>query len=211
LGLNKVVDVILEAMRLCRDHPGLTAADWFNHILFADQLGRPGLRAAGELSPLLLKSINGRNFNLDGGPVAKFQLVNSATGKEIVAGSPGSRGYAVILNVAKDSTTHFDLQVKLTSTADYTFQYPVKVKVGFKDWALQGAVRWKQEQAGDLDLTLNSESDVLTIPLDVLGQCDQVNRPDGSCVDYAYVQILNTGDTQMPRAKKRFYVQVKNP
>lgn len=210
-GLHKVADVILEAMRLTRDHPALTAKDWFEHILFADSLGRPGVRVAGELSPLLLSAIGGRNFSLTGAEVADMKLVNLNTGKEVVAGEEGSRGHAVQLNVAKDSTTHFDLSVKLKSTKDYEFHYPLTVKVEFAKGALQGAVHWVGKEKGPMMLTLNSEADTMKIPLDVYGTCDQINRQDGSCVDYAYVQIYNPEDSVHPKAKKRFYVQVRNP
>ena len=210
-GLKKVADVILEAMRLCRDHPALTAAEWFNHILFADSLGRPGVRAPGELSPMMLAAINGRNFHLDGSPVADMKLVNLGTGKEVVAGEEGSRGHAIPVVIAKDATAHFDVSVSLKSSNEYAFQYPLTVKVEFAKGALQGAIHWVGKENGPKLYTVNSETETLRIPLDVKGTCDFINRQDGSCVDYAYVQILNQGDLEHPRAKKRFYLQVKNP
>jgi hypothetical protein len=210
LGLHKVTDVILEAMRLCRDHPALTAAEWFNHILFADSLGRTGVRAAGELAPLMMAAINGRNFSLTGSSVADFKLVNMATGKEVVAGEEGSRGHAIPVELYKNETAYFEISVKLESSKDYTFTYPLQVKVEFEKGALQGAVHWIGKENGPKILTLYSEADTLRIPLAVSGTCDYSNRQDGSCVDYAYVQILNQGELQ-PKAKKRFYVQVKNP
>ena len=59
--------------------------------------------------------------------------------------------------------------------------------------------------------TLKSENDVAKIPLATTGQCDEFNRDDGSCVDYASVQILNNGQdiTSRPVAKKRFYLRMK--
>ena len=210
VGLHKVADVILEAMRLCRDHPALTAQEWFNHILFADHLGRPGVRVPGELAPMMLAAINGRNFHLDGSPVASLTLVNDATGKEVVAGSEGSRGNAIPVKLPKDGTAHFSLSVNLKSSKEYVFNYPLTVKVEFAKGALQGAVHWVGKENGPKIFTLNSETDTLHIPLDVTGTCDFVNRQDGTCVDYAYVQILNQGETDHPRAKKRFYVQIKN-
>ena len=209
-GLHKVADVILEAMRLCRDHPALTAVDWFNHILFADHLGRSGVRAPGELAPLMLAAINGRNFHLDGSPVASLTLVNDGTGKEVVAGAEGSRGHAIPVTLAKDAIAHFDLSVSLKSSKEYVFSYPLTVKVEFAKGALQGAVHWVGKEKGPKLFTLNSEAETLHIPLEVTGTCDFINRQDGTCVDYAYVQILNQGESDHPRAKKRFYVQVKN-
>ncbi len=211
-GLTKVTDLVLEGMRLCRDNPGLTAESWFEHLLFADTLGRPGVRAPGELKDLLVNAVGGRNFKLEGGEVASFKLVNATAGnEEVVAGVPGSRQRPVKVNIAKDQTAHFDLTAALKSSDKYSFQYPVTVKVGFVEHALQGAVHWAGEEKGPVSYVLQSEADVAKIPLDVSGTCDSVNREDGSCVDYVYVQILNAGETTQPRAKKRFYVQVKNP
>ncbi|MBC7395806.1 MAG: hypothetical protein H7333_00060 [Bdellovibrionales bacterium] len=210
-GLTKVADLILEAMRLCRENPGLTAQTWFEHILFADSLGRAGVRAPGEMKDLLVNAIGGRNFKLEGGETAFFKLMNSTGAQEVVAGVAGSRQKPVKVNIAKDAVAHFDLTAALHSSDKYVFQYPVTIKVGFVEHALQGAVHWMGEEKGPQTYTLQTEADVAKIPLDVSGTCDAVNREDGSCVDYVYVQILNQGEISHPRAKKRFYVQVKNP
>ena len=210
-GLAKVEDVILEAMRLTRDHPGLTAKIWFEHILFADSLGRPGVRKPGELAPLILAAINGRNFKMDGGQTAAFTLMNATSNQEVVANSPGSRQKPIKLEIAQDATAHFDITASLKSSDEYKFTYPVTVKVQFNGGPIQGAVHWVGEEQGAKTFTLNSEADAVSIPLDISGKCDAVNRADGSCVDFAYVQVLDPNDLAHPHAKKRFYVQVKNP
>ena len=53
-----------------------------------------------------------------------------------------------------------------------------------------------------------SAADSLIIPLKASTKCETVNQPDGSCKDYAYVQIFNQGQTK-PLAKKRFYLNLK--
>ena len=210
-GLAKVTDVILEAMRLCRDNPGLTAQSWFEHILFADSLGRPGVRAPGELKDLLVSAVDGRNFKLEGGETASFKLMNTTSNTEVVAGVLGSRQKPIPLKIAKDAVAHFDLTATLKSSDKYQFHYPVTVKVVFDKGPLQGAVHWVGEETGARTFVLQTEADAAKISLDVSGTCDSINREDKSCVDYAYVQILNAGEVDHPRAKKRFYVQVINP
>jgi hypothetical protein len=210
-GLTKVGDVILEAMRLCRDHPGLTAKDWFAHILFADHLGRPGLREPGELSPMLLTALHGRNFSLNDTKVASFSLVNHETGSEVLAGADGSRGHAIQVKIAKDETYRTSLDVRLKSSQNYSFHYPVTVKIEFQKGPLQGAIHWIGEEKGTQSFILNSEAETLSIPIEATGTCDFVNRQDGSCVDYAYVQVLSVGEQDRPQAKKRFYLQIRNP
>src|SRR5690606_38172490 len=52
-GLHAVTDLTLEAMRLSRNHPELTAQEWFGRMLFADELGREGVREPGALGDLI--------------------------------------------------------------------------------------------------------------------------------------------------------------
>jgi hypothetical protein len=84
------------------------------------------------------------------------------------------------------------------------------VKVFFDQGPLQGAVHWQEKESGPLTANLSSEDDIAKFSLNVKGTCDRINREDGSCVDYAYIQIFNAGETEKPEAKKRFYVRVKS-
>lgn len=209
-GLAKVTDVVLEAMRLTRDYPGLTAPVWFSHILFADSLGRPGVREKNELAPYLLKALESRNFKMDHSSVAQYHLVNLDSNQEVVAGSLGSRDNPILVNIAHDGKANFQVSASLKSSDEYAFQYPVQIRVQYNGGPLQGAVHWVGEENGTQVYTLNSEADVAKIPLQVTGACDYVNRPDGSCSDFAYIQVWNHGDNH-PIAKKRFYLKVHNP
>jgi hypothetical protein len=210
-GLRMVTDVVLETMRLTRDYPGLTAPEWFSHLLFADSLGRPGLRQKGELKPYLLRALAGRNFTLDDSPVATFSLVNLANQKEVTPGNPGARETPILVKIAKEETAKFQLKASLKNSSNYAFQFPVQIQAQFKGGALEGAIHWVGEEKGAQIYTLKSESDSVTIPLEVSGTCEEINRADGSCVDYVYVKVVNQGDTAHPYAKKRFYLKVKNP
>lgn len=209
-GLEQVVDVVLEAMRLTRDYPGLTAPEWFSHILFADSLGRPGLRASNELGSFLINSLAGRNFRMDGGAVATFSLVNMATNQEVTGSSLGSRRAPIQLKLNKTETADFKVKVSLKNAGSFAFKFPVEVRVQFEGGPIEGAVEWTGEDKGSKTYVLNSEADAVEIPLQVNGTCDYVNRADGSCVDYTYIQIFDQGEKKVPRAKKRFYVSVKN-
>ena len=209
-GLHKVIDLVLETMRLTRDYPGLTASDWFNHMIFADSIGREGLRAEGELKSYILAALAERNFKLDGGEVASFQLMNEDTHEEVVAGRPGSRNFPIVVSIAQTATAKYHISAKLKSSDSYKFQYPVEVRVQFTGGPLQGAIHWNGKEKGTQTFVLKSERDFADVNLEVTGKCDQVNRPDGSCVDYTYVQIFNQGESH-PVAKKRFYLRVKNP
>lgn len=209
-GLQKATDLTLDAMRLTRNHPALTAQDWFNHMLFADELGSD-LRKPGELGDLIRKALAGRNFSLDGAAPASFSLKNVTDGTdlEVVAGAPGSRQTPIRVDLGESETKQFEIAVKLTNTETYQFKFPVQVRVGLRGGPIQGAVHWVGEESEPLVLTLNAPGDELKIPLTVSGKCDQINRDDGSCVDFAYVQIFNQGEASKPQAKKRFYLRVK--
>ncbi len=205
-GLHKVTDLTMETMRLTRNHPGLTAVDWFEHMLFADEMGREGVRAPGELRQMILKALNGRNFNLEGTAPAALVVKNGAD--ELGSTGPGSRGNPIKVKLDDQKTAEFNMEVSVKNSTHYQFKFPVTVKVNFTGGALEGGVHWLNEEAGSLTYVLNSETELAKFTLGTDGKCDEVNRPDGSCVDYAYVQIWNQGETVKPQAKKRFYLRV---
>lgn len=203
-GLVKVTDLTMEAMRLGRNHPGLTASDWFERMLFADELGS-AVRAPRELGDFILESLNGRNFVFSG-KFASFELKNGSD--EVTSTSLGSRGKPIPLKLKAAQTASFPLGVRLASSPAYPFRYPVKVTVEFRRGPIQGAVHWVGEEKNPWSFTLASENDTVSVPVTVTGICDEVNRPDGSCVDYISVQIWNDQQTDKPVGKKRFYVRV---
>ncbi len=206
LGLVKVTDLTLEAMRLTRNHPALTASDWFEHMIFADELGRPGVRASGEMRGLILQSLNGRNFVFGDAVPATFTLKNGAN--EVTSTGPGSRNNPIQLKLDPAEKADYALTVNLKSSPAYHFKYPVTVQVELKKGPLQGAIHWTEEDKNPLSFTLNTEADTVAIPLSAVGKCDEINRPDGSCVDFAYVKIFNSGTKAAPQAKKRFYLRI---
>ncbi len=208
VGLHKVTDLTMEAMRLTRNHPGLTAAGWFEHMLFADSRGSE-VRAKGEMKDLILTALNGRNFSLDANvALASFSLKNGNA--EVASGETGSRQAPLSTSIRATETKTFDLKATLKDGDFYKFQYPVKVKVFYQSGPLQGAVDWVGEDSEPLVATLNASGDTVNIPVSVKGQCDAVNREDGTCVDYAYVQIWNNdAAATQPVAKKRFYLKIR--
>ncbi len=205
-GLQKIVDLTLEAMRLSRNHSGLTAQDWFSHMLFADELGN-SVRQAGELKDLLIEALKGRNYAFDDSSTAKFQLINNK--EEVTSETDGSRGKPIELKVKKTDWVTYNMHAKLVSTDTYKFKYPVTVKVQFEGGPIQGAIHWEGQENKTVEYKLNSESDTLDFNLKAYGTCDEINRDDGSCVDFAYVQIWNNGENK-PVAKKRFYLRIKS-
>jgi len=102
---------------------------------------------------------------------------------------------------------NYDLQVALTDGEVYKFAYPVRVRVQLTDGPLQGAIHWQGEEAQYLEYTLEKPEDVANIHLAIADKCDWANRNDGSCVDFAYVQIW-PAQAKSPVAKKRFYLRL---
>jgi hypothetical protein len=212
-GLDQVADVVLETMRLSRDFPGLTAADWFTHLLYADSRGHEGVRAPGELSPYIHKAMASRNYKFNSDEAAKFKLVNVADQKEVIPGGPGSRSKPIDVNMAKDAQQSFEITASLKNSDEYQFVFPARVHVQYNGWARQGPIHWVGEENGPLEFTLKDENDLVHIPLTITGTCDYVNNNDGTCSDYVYVEIFNANQslTDYPVAKKRFYLRVVNP
>jgi hypothetical protein len=205
-GLLKVTDLTLEAMRLARNHPALTAQEWFDHMLFADELGNPGVRLPNELHSFILSALAGRNYEMNGKTIASLTLKNG--NREVLSRGEGSRSRPVQVPLTPGGTAAYPMSVSVKNGDGFQFKFPVQVKVQFQGGPIQGAVHWMGEEKGPLTFTLNSPSDVARFDLSVTGTCDAKNREDGSCVDYAYIQIWNQGETEKPQAKKRFYVQV---
>jgi len=205
-GLAKATDLTMEAMRLTRNNPALTAQDWFAHMLFADERGS-NVRAAGDLGDLINQALASRNFSWDGKISADFIVKNGET--VITSETEGSRENPIRLKLAAEEKANYKLQVSLKSVENYKFQYPVTVKVEFHKGALQGAIHWEGEENSPLSYVLQSEADVVDINLTASGKCDSINQEDGSCKDYAYIQIFNSGhETEKPSAKKRFYLKI---
>jgi hypothetical protein len=206
-GVVKVTDLTLETMRLTRNFPGLTANDWFNHMLFADQVGSLKIRNPGELHSLILKALAGRNFSLENAPVASAALYLGTT--EVTGYSAGSRRQPIRLSLAPTEKASYDVTLQPKGTATYKFQYPLTVKALFNKGPLQGGVHWEGEENGPLVQVLKNEQDVAKFHLSAIGKCDEVNQGDGSCKDYVYLQVFNSGNDLKPVAKKRFYLQIK--
>ncbi len=205
-GLSKIADLTMEAMRLSRNNPALTANGWFNHMLFADKRGNLPIRAPGELQNLLFQALANRNFNLNGSGVASYSLKNGDA--EVVAGSPGSRQLPIRVDLAPAEKKTYRINLSLKSSDFYRFQYPVKVKVQLKGGPIQGAIAWEGKATEPHYYEIKADNDVVPVDLTVTGKCDEFNRPDKSCVDFAYIQIFNKDNSLKPVAKKRFYLRL---
>ncbi len=205
-GLVAFTDLTLEAMRLTRNHPALTARGWFEHMLYADELGS-AVREKGQYKDIIVNSLSARNFDF----AASFrpaQMVVKFNDTVLTDASPASRN-APLEPCDASGVVSFDLQVSLTEGDSQFITFPATVKVEYKKGALQGAIKWIGEESNPQVYTVNSASEMLSIPVKASMTCDTINQPDGSCKDYAYLQIFTEGG-EKPVAKKRFYLQIKD-
>jgi hypothetical protein len=211
-GVAKVADLTMETMRLTRNHPALTATDWFSHMLFADERGHLttgalGSRAPGELHDLIMQALNGRNFSFDGKGLAELHVFNGSD--EVLTGSLGTRYHPNPATLQVGEKVSFNVKVTTVAGANAVLTYPLRVVVALRGGPLQGSINWDGEEAGPQTYVLNSESDAATFTLTANGKCDAINREDGGCSDYAYIQLFPPGAKQ-PVAKKRFYLRIKH-
>jgi hypothetical protein len=204
-GLSAFTDLTLEAMRLTRNHPMLTARGWFEHMIYADELGS-AVRQSGEFKAIIENALRSRNFSFDASFVPADMKVTFGT-TELTNISEGSRDN-VLSPCSPTGTVEYDLKVALVPGAADFIKFPATVKVEYQKGALQGAIKWEGEEANPTVYTVNSAADVLNIKLKASMKCETVNQPDGSCKDYAYLQVFSPGDLK-PRAKKRFYLKLK--
>ena len=206
LGLVGFADLTLEAMRLTRNHPALSARSWFEHMLYADELGS-SRRASGEYASVIKAALASRNFSFssDFRPATMKVTFGSI---ELTNESAASREKPIEACDA-DGAANYTLKVSLTEGDTKFIKFPATVKVEYKKGALQGAIAWKGEESNPTVYEIASEGETLDIPLEASMKCETINQPDGSCKDYAYIQVFNPGSDK-PAAKKRFYLKV-NP
>lgn len=202
-GLAAFTDLTLETMRLTRNHPSLSASGWFEHMIIADTLGS-SVRAPGKFKTIIEDALKSRNFSFDAG-FKPAQMTVTYNDTELTASSPASREKP-LTPCGQDGLVSYDLKLKLTGGDSNFIKFPATVKVEYKKGALQGAIKWVGEEVNPQVYTINSAKEVLNLPIKASMECDAVNQPDGSCKDYAYIQIWNSGSK--PIAKKRFYLQL---
>ncbi len=203
-GLHAFTDLTLEAMRLTRNHPALTAAGWFEHMLYADELGSV-VRTPGKYKQLITDALTARNFSFEA-DFAPSQMTVTFGDTELTNASLASREKP-LTGCGTDGVVSYDLKVSLTPGDARFIDFPATVKVEYKKGALQGAIKWEGEEVNPQVYNLNSEEEILTLPVTASMECETVNQPDGSCKDYAYVQVFNQGSVK-PVAKKRFYLKL---
>ena len=205
-GLRAFTDLTLEAMRLTRNHPSLTAKTWFEHMIIADELGS-SVREAGKYTDIIVNSLVARNFSFS----KEFKPASMKItfgGVELTADSTASREKPIAL-CQEEGIAAYDLKLQLQGGDAEFIEFPAVVKVEYKKGALQGAIKWIGEEHNPQVYTVHSEDEILDIPLKASFECDTVNQPDGSCKDYAYIQVFNSSSSK-PVAKKRFYLKLKN-
>ena len=208
-GVHKMTDLTMETMRFTRFHPKLTAADFFEHMLFVDSLGRPGLRDQGEFSQIIRDALARRNFEKDEASAAAFSL--KYNDKEVSRGQIGARNNEVNVSLPKDGKAKFKVTMQLKDGKGFKWNYPVTLKAFKKDrGALQGAIHWTGEETAPEAITIANSDQKVEVEVEANGTCDYSNRPDGTCSDYIYFLVFDgKGTPDVPMAKKRFYVKVK--
>ncbi len=203
-GLFDFTDLTLEAMRLTRNHPALSARLWFEHMLYADELGSE-VREPNQFKAMILSALEKRNFSFSSDFKPAALKINFEQG-ELTHESLGSRERPLV-ECSPDGVISHQLKLSLTAGDAGFIKYPAIVKVEFKKGALQGAIRWEGEENNPLVYVINSEDQLLNINLKASMECETINQPDGSCKDYAYIQVFNSGALK-PLAKKRFYLKL---
>lgn len=203
-GLYAFTDLTLETMRLTRNHPSLSAADWFEMMLYADSLGS-NVRAPNKYKELITDSLSSRNFSFDPSFIAAAMNIKF-DGIELTATSAASREKPLI-SCGKEGVVSYELELSLREGSSKFINFPATIKVEYKKGALQGAIKWIGEDSNPQVYTVNSPQEVITLPIKASLECDSINQPDGSCKDYAYIQVWNNG-SKKPIAKKRFYLKI---
>src|SRR5690606_34906784 len=203
-GLHEFTDLTLEAMRLTRNHPALTPALWFEHMIIADEIGSSN-RESGKYSGIIRDALKSRNFSFERDFIPS-QMKIMLKDMELTNISLGSRDKPFI-RCGDDGVVKYALKLTLSEGDAKYIKFPVTVKVEYQKGALQGAIRWAGEANNPEVYTLNDQTSELEIKLAASHACEYSNQEDGSCKDYAYIQIYNP-DSEKPIGKKRFYLRL---
>lgn len=204
-GYLKASDLVLDAMRLTRQSTNLSLQDWYEALLLSDELGKTGVRKAGEFASILKYAFEKRNYFYQQTASAKMNLFYGEI--EITDSSKGSRYAPIKLDLTAGAVQDFLLKLNVQVHGDI-YAYPLKVVISYKETnALQGAAKFKEEN--DQVFMLNSMNETLPIPLTVLAGCDAINTSQNSCKDFVNIQIFAKDMTEA-FAKKRFYIDNKS-
>jgi hypothetical protein len=163
------------------------------------------VRQPGEFATRLQDVLKARNFSFNSNDIATFPIQIDGIG-ELNDKLPGSRHNSIPVELSENQSKEFHLKVKAQDGQKIQFKYPVTVRVSYRGGPLQGSVRWLGEDHVS-EWTIAKSGDEVDVPVTVLAGCDQINRGDGRCSDFAYVQLINAGESR-PIGKKRFYVNV---
>lgn len=148
-----------------------------------------------------------RNFSFNSNFKPAKMTVNF-NGVELTNESAASREKPIVA-CSSTGVVAYDLKLKLEAGDADFIQFPAIVKVEYKKGALQGAINWEGEAVNPETYVVNSAEEVLNLPIRASMKCDSINQPDGSCKDYAYIQVYKSGESK-PIAKKRFYLKIQD-
>lgn len=208
-GVRMIADMTMEAMRLARSHPGLDGQGWLDRLLYADQLGRKGLREPGQFKELIQAAYKSRNYRTPGG--AKFNIVWAKSSLEMIditSESQGSRYNPIAVKSNETDSHSWPIKISVKDSGFYSFKFPLMVKVRFEGAPLQGAIHWAGEDQSDFQtLYLNNEYEEQLFDARIQATCERYNKPGKTCSDYLYFELFNDGDSK-PVAKKRFYLSL---
>jgi hypothetical protein len=173
-------------------------------MLYADELGSE-VREIGQFKAIIESSLIRRNFSFHNDFKPSSMMISFENG-ELTNSSEASRDRPISECGVNGVVSH-DLKLELRSGDAKFIRFPAIVKVEFKKGALHGAIKWDGEETNPTLYTIKSENEILNIPLRASMECENVNQPDGSCKDYAYIQVYNN-ESLKPVAKKRFYLKL---
>ncbi|SMF26847.1 hypothetical protein [Pseudobacteriovorax antillogorgiicola] len=209
-GLARSSELIFETMRLTRDHPGITAEVWFEHMIFADSLNRPfqlpsgAIREAGEMRSLIMDALKSRNFAFaQSDTPASFTVEFEDT--VLSSRSLASRGNPIKLDLNDDETKSFTLRFTTANGSAFRFKYPLSIEIDYEGGPLQGSVDWLGQDREPQRVTISQAEASVEHTVTARGRCETINRSDNTCSDFVYLKLFQSGDSE-PIGKKRFYV-----
>jgi hypothetical protein len=177
-GTKRVVDLVLQTLRLIRGNPFLTEESWYQHILFADSLSRkksPTERRVGELTDLVNSVFGKRNMRIqEHDKLVRFDFSYQKENDEPHTVTSEDDFFNIELATSGEQHQTLNLKIDIENGSRAKLNFPLTVWVFIRNPKAEGVpIGPEKEQQFTLSSIIYKEQETLAIPIQVAAACPQ--------------------------------------
>jgi len=185
-GTQRVMELVLETLRLIRGNPNLTEESWYEHMLYADTLPRPSViteRKPGELTEFIKAVFGRRNIRTDAqDKLARFEVEYKVEKSDADYKTISAEDDFVTVTMGSDGQTPQKLSFKV-EIADGTrakLSYPLTAELVIRPRKKTGVpVGPSSEQEFKQSVVIREPAAQFEFPLAIAAKC-----PDATPVKF---------------------------